>query len=316
MKHLKLFSTESEYLSAKSTLTTPYVCYVEDSGNIYYQQDAKHIIIMTAETNPSVLAICHAQGWCSEDKMTLEEALNVTSIGTAFASSQIGDFNEFKFFTNISNPPIDAFQYSTVTSLTYPDQVTTLFGLRNVNSLKELHFPNSLVSMNELGYNVFSVPRTCSIYLGDNLQGIGINKGRINFGKIEISKNNPYLEIHDGVLYNTYSSIPTIEAQVFNSSEITILDGVENIPECFAEDNTNVTTLNLPSSVSQINDRFCRNATTLKTINCNATTPPTLSESYLLQNVTLNAIRVPSASIDAYKAASGWSNFANIITAI
>lgn len=56
--------------------------------------------LMTSETNPEVLAICYARGWCaSPDYMTYEEAASVTDIGTVFRNNtQITHFEELNFF--------------------------------------------------------------------------------------------------------------------------------------------------------------------------------------------------------------------------
>ena len=54
---------------------------------------------MTSETNPEVLAVCYAQGWCaSPDYMTYEEVANVTDIGTVFRETNIVHFDEFVHF--------------------------------------------------------------------------------------------------------------------------------------------------------------------------------------------------------------------------
>ena len=48
-----------------------------------------------------------------------------------------------------------------------------------------------------------------------------------------------------------------------------------------------------------------------------ATTPPTLSGTFLLGSKgTVLSIRVPAESVDAYKSAPNWSNYAPIISAI
>ena len=53
----------------------------------------------------------------------------------------------------------------------------------------------------------------------------------------------------------------------------------------------------------------------MKSVTVNATTPPTLGESAL--DYTNNCpIYVPAASVDVYKAASGWSTYASRIQAI
>ena len=58
------------------------------------------VTIMTTETNPEVLAVCYAQGWCaSPDKMTSLEAAAVTDIGTVFSfNTSITHFEELEYF--------------------------------------------------------------------------------------------------------------------------------------------------------------------------------------------------------------------------
>ena len=64
-------------------------------------------VIMTRTTNPEVMAVCYAQGWAAnENYMTEKEAIEVTDIGTSFRyKSSITSFDEFKYFTKISNIP-------------------------------------------------------------------------------------------------------------------------------------------------------------------------------------------------------------------
>ena len=60
-------------------------------------------VIMTKETNPEVLAICYAQGWCaSEEQMTDKEASTLKSFNLAFKGSNIKTFNELKYFNNVN----------------------------------------------------------------------------------------------------------------------------------------------------------------------------------------------------------------------
>lgn len=311
MKYIKLFSTKSEYDSVKNNLDTPNVCLIEDTSEVIYNADPSKIIIMTSETNPEVLAICYAQGWCaSESKMTLAEARLVTSIGTAFRGSSIGDFTEFQYFTGVKTIAADAFQNSTVTKLYMPDTVTSLGNFRNVSHLTELKLSESLTSLPPY----FVLP--CPLYIPKNLQTIGVGGTRnTSYMSITINPENTALEIIDGIVYTT-SGTPTIQAQSYNTSTLSVKNGVTAIPTMFCENNAVVTTATIPSSVTSIGARFFRGAAHLTTLVCEATTPPTIDTSLTLQGTSLAAIKVPSASVDAYKAASGWSTWADKITAI
>lgn len=52
------------------------------------------------------------------------------------------------------------------------------------------------------------------------------------------------------------------------------------------------------------------------TITCKATTPPTITASSFPPTQYITAIKVPSESVDAYKAATNWAQYADKITAI
>lgn len=311
MKYIKLFSTKADYDSVKNSLDTPNVCLIEDTGEVIYGADPSKIVIMTSETNPEVLAICYAQGWCaSESKMTLAEASLVTSIGTAFQGSNIGDFTEFQYFTSVKEIVGDAFKDSTVTKLYMPDSVIVLGTVRNVTSLTELRLSENLTSIP----SYFGIP--CPLYIPKSLQTIGYGFTRnISYPEITISPENTALEIIEGIVYTT-GSTPTIQAQSYITSTLSIKSGVTIIPGQFCEDNKVVTTATIPSSVTTIGNRFFRNAAYLTTLVCEATTPPTIDTTLAFQGTSLVAIKVPSASVDTYKAASGWSTWADKIVAI
>lgn len=77
-----------------------------------------------------------------------------------------------------------------------------------------------------------------------------------------------------------------------------------------------MTSINIPSTVTQIGHYAFENCTALTSITCLATTPPDIENSTLYYVPSDCAIYVPSASVNAYKAAANWSSRANYIQAI
>ncbi len=78
---------------------------------------------------------------------------------------------------------------------------------------------------------------------------------------------------------------------------------------------TGLTSVTIPKFVISIDDSAFANCTNLTTITVEATTPPTLGDSVF--DSTNNApIYVPSESVETYKVASGWSDYASRIQAI
>ena len=71
----------------------------------------------------------------------------------------------------------------------------------------------------------------------------------------------------------------------------------------------------IPSAITSIGESCFRNCYALKTITSQPTTPPTWG-STAFSGVSPDVVYVPSASVAAYKSASGWSAWASKIVAI
>ena len=110
--------------------------------------------------------------------------------------------------------------------------------------------------------------------------------------------------------------------------------GVTSIGDNAFSGCTSIVSMKLPSGLTKINGNAFRNCTGLRditipgsvttiewlafggtnlSITCLATTPPSIT-SYTFDRVI--SIKVPAASVDAYKEASGWNRFKDKITAI
>ena len=77
-------------------------------------------------------------------------------------------------------------------------------------------------------------------------------------------------------------------------------------------------TFTIPSQITTLGNEAFRKCLSLHTVYCEPTTPPTANKSSLIFNgcTALAHIYVPSESVEAYKQASGWSNYASLIEAM
>ena len=116
------------------------------------------------------------------------------------------------------------------------------------------------------------------------------------------------------------SLVTTLGDYVFwssaNLADVTLPDGLKTIGiEAFCGCKA-MTTIDLPAAVESIGQSAFSGCSSLATVTCLAETPPTLGENAFRNCADGLQILVPSASVEKYKQASGWSAYADKIVAI
>ena len=206
---------------------------------------------------------------------------------------------------------------TSLTSITIPSSVTSIADAAfwGCTSLTSVTIPNSITS---IGPRVFSC---CT-----SLVSIYVDAGNPNYSSdlagILYNKNKTILlQVPGGITSVTIpNSVTYIGDDAFRGctslTSVTIPNSVTSIGEAAFYACTSLTSVTIPSSVTSIGWSAFYGCTSLTSVTVNATVPPSLAGFNVFnQNHTNLQIKVPAASVNAYKAASGWSEYASRIVA-
>ena len=220
-------------------------------------------VLMTSTSNPEVIAICYAQGWCeSPDVMYKTEAQVVTDIGTAFKGgsdgtsprpgARIKTFNELEEFKNIRSIPEQAFfQCSNLTEITLPINIESIgsFGL-GATKISKIRIPNNVTN---IYYTAFDGSPIEAFEVG------GANVSYLVKDGVLISSDGVLVKYPEGKVgseYTTDESIVSLGQWSLKGTKLRIINIGDNVvahaDRCIS-DNAYLTTINFGSGIAASN---------------------------------------------------------------
>lgn len=267
-------------------------------------------IIMTSTSNPEVMAVCYAQGWCANAKyMTASEAAAVTDIGTVFYNkNNITHFEELEFFTGITAIAASGFRGCTnLESLVIPVNVTSIGN----DAMRDNGVKRLWVKANNTSWgNNYTFTHNVIEYFYSNSSNTVIsifgtsNANRSAFIYLKTLELGPNVRTVQG--FDEATQLTTVN----------IAEGATTFKDnCFRKC-TSLASIVLPSTTTtMIHGVFNNCGNALNSVTILATTPPGGSISqYMFQNDPNVVVYVPSESVNAYK--SSWAIYASLIQAI
>jgi hypothetical protein len=135
--------------------------------------------------------------------------------------------------------------------------------------------------------------------LGENAL-YGVNVKKLNL------KSLPTLPNAGSNQRQNYGSKTILESLVWS-------DAITSIPQFSLWNYSSLKSLRIPSLVTSIGRQAMYACTGLSHIMCEAVTPPTLGDNTVFDNTGNCPIYVPDSSVDAYKAANYWAEYASRI---
>ena len=266
---------------------------------------------------------CGSTGGCdipsNLSEWTYDDNGNITSMvytaetisDNAFSNAKLTSVTISNSVTSIGN---NAFAYcSSLPNIDIPNSVTSIGeeAFRNCTGLTSITIPSGVTIIDN--YIFYQCNYLTSVTIGNSVTSIGRSAFGNCYGLTRLNSDV------DGV-FNLPSGVTSISSAAFSNcyglTSITIPSGVTSIDSNVFNNCRSLTSIAIPDSVTSIGASAFNGCSGLTSITINATTPPTLANTNAFNNTNNCPIYVPTESVDAYKSASVWRNYASRIQAI
>ena len=198
----------------------------------------------------------------------------------------------------------------------------------NCSSMSSITIPDGVTNIGDSAFcNCYSLS---SVTIPDGVTNIRSNAFRTCYSLSSITIPDGVTSIENSAFYNCYSlssvtilgGVTSIKPNTFyncNSlSSITILDGVTSIEDSAFRNCYSLSSVTIPGGVTSIGPnafRYCYGMRYYDFTSFQAV--PTLSNTNVFTNISADCeIRVPSALVDEWKAATNWATYADHIVGV
>ena len=229
---------------------------------------------------------------------------SVTSIGNG-VFSYCSNLNNISIPSSVTSIGSSAFgRCTSLTSITIPNSVTSIgeFAFRECTSLTNITIPDSVTSIGM--YAFLECTSLTSIMIPNSVTSIGASAFRKCTSLTNITIPSSITSIDD----YTFIDCSAL-TQITIPKSVTSL-GTSSFRRC-----SSLTHITIPQSVTTIGAYAFNSCTSLTRITVLPTTPPA-GKYYMFDDTNNALIYVPSGSVEAYKTAQVWSNYADRIQAI
>ena len=295
----------------------------------YAFDDCGRLKSVTIPDSVTTIGECAFRGCSSLTSVTIPDS--VTTIGD-YAFCWCSSLQEFrgKFASKdgrclIIDGTLNAFAPAGLTEYTIPNSVTTIGNstFANCSSLTSVTIPDSVTVIGVSAF--YSCSSLISITIPDSVTVIGDSAfiDCNSLTSVTIPDSVTTIETWafawcDSLTSVTIpDSVTTIGSHAFygcsSLTSITIPDSVTTIGECAFWGCGSLTSVTISDSVTTIGESAFWGCGSLTSVYCKATTPPAGRSDMFALNASGRKIYVPMESVNKYKSASYWSEYADAI---
>jgi hypothetical protein len=336
-KYLKKFETQDAYEAAYQSLILPNVSLTVDNNTVHYNPSTP---VPPTPTETRVVAKFNVTSTSSPTRIGYNQYISgfseieidgvvQPSVVSAYTFSTAGEHTVKYTLKDSTSIGYSAFnQCSGLTSIDIPDSVTSIGGwaFNGCRSLTTCTIGSGVISIGDRAFNGCSGLTSIEIPSGVTSIGSGMCSGCTSLTSVTIpdsvtSIGNETFVYCTGLTTCTIGSgVTSIGNKAFTDcsglTSVTIPDSITSIGNSAFTYCHSLTSVTIPDSVTSIGDYAFFNCSRLTSATVRATTPPTLGSNAFVNNPSNRKIYVPSASVETYKSASGWSSYASRIQAI
>ena len=172
-----------------------------------------------------------------------------------------------------------------------------------LGQITDVNWPSGIESIDNNSF--YECSSLTSVTIPNSVTSIGNSAFAFCSGLASVTIPNSVTSIGDSAFYDCSGL-----------ASVTIPNSVTSIGDSAFYGCSSMTSVTIPNSVTSIGDGAFYGCSSMTSITIEATKPPTLSGTGAFSDTNNCPIYVPTESVDAYKAATNWSNFANRIQAI
>ena len=282
---------------------------IPDSVTVIGVQAFYYCSRLTSVTIPDSVTEIGVQAfyYCSSlTSVTIPDGVTTIGYGAFAECSNLREFNgKFASEDNrclIIDGTLNSFAPAGLTEYVIPDSVTEIGvqAFSNCDSLTSITIPDSVTTIGDYAFS--NCDSLTSVTIPDSVTTIGNYAFYGCSSLTSVAIGESVTTIREGAFYGCSSLI-----------SVTIPDSVTTIGDSAFHGCISLTSVTIGESVTTIGDSAFRYCSSLTSVYCKALTPPAGGSNMFGSSASDRKIYVPMESVEAYKSAVGWREYADAI---